>query len=101
MKINKHTIVSAIDDNYTWPLLVMLRSALENASEKFDVALGFDESSLSSINLEVIKNVCASWDLEISFFPIELDIEAEFDNYLTATTYARLILADNFIDPFI
>ena len=79
----------------------MLRSALENALEKFDVALGFDESSLSSINLEVIKNVCAAWDLEISFFPIELDIEAEFDNYLTATTYARLILADNFIDPFI
>ncbi len=79
----------------------MLRSALENASEKFDFALGYDKSSLSSINLEVIKNVCASWNLEVSFFPIELDIETEFDNYLTATTYARLILADNFIDPFI
>jgi lipopolysaccharide biosynthesis glycosyltransferase len=90
----ENVVASAVDDNYVWPLLVMLRSARSTESTPFQFILGYDENNLSKNNLNLIETVCGIWKIEMSVVRINLDILVEPGSYITSVTYARLFMAD-------
>jgi lipopolysaccharide biosynthesis glycosyltransferase len=90
----EHIVVSSIDDNYVFPLLVMIYSAATNAEFTFRLVLGVDKQCLSRRNQKLIRDFCKIYNIRIDLIEITLDLNIEFNNYLTAPTYARLILAD-------
>jgi lipopolysaccharide biosynthesis glycosyltransferase len=94
-------VASAVDDNYVWPLLVMLRSAKTTAKSPFRFILGFDENTLSSMNLRLIQKVCEIWKIDVSSVRINLDIPVEPGSYITSASYARLLLADILQERFL
>ena len=95
MKHIENLVASAIDDNYVWPLLVMLNSAKTTGSYPFSFVLGFDGRTLSKNNLELIENVCKIWKIEITAVQISFDVTVEPGSHLTSATYSRLLLADS------
>lgn len=95
MKHLENVVASAIDDNYVWPLLVMLNSAKSTASYPFSFVLGYDEKTLSKSNLELIEKVCNIWKIDMSTVQINLDISVEPGSHITSATYSRLLLADS------
>jgi lipopolysaccharide biosynthesis glycosyltransferase len=96
-----NVVASAIDDNYVWPLLVMLRSAKSTAKNPFRFILGFDQETLSSTNRRIIEKVCNLWEIEVSSVEINLNIPIEPGTYITSASYARLLLADILEEPFL
>ncbi len=96
-----NVVASAIDDNYVWPLLVMLRSAKSTANNPFRFILGFDQETLSSTNRRIIEKVCNLWEIEVSSVEINLNIPIEPGTYITSASYARLLLADILEEPFL
>jgi lipopolysaccharide biosynthesis glycosyltransferase len=101
MKHAENVVASAIDDNYVWPLLVMLRSAKTTARKPFHFILGFDNHTLSSTNLKLIEKVCQTWKIELTCVQINLDIPVEPGSYITSASYARLLLADILQERFL
>ena len=88
------TVISAVDDNYVLPLLVMIHSAKKNSKSDFQFVLGYDPASLSTANLELIEE-CLTF-LKVPFSKLNLNLENEFkhNGHITPTSYARLPMAD-------
>jgi len=89
-----HVVASAVDNNYLWPLLVMLRSAKSTSSSPFRFILGYDVNSFSPDNVKLVETVCLLWDIPAITVQIDLDFQVDPEGYITSATYARLLLAD-------
>lgn len=94
-------IASAIDDNYVWPLLVVLKSAIKNTSRPVKFLLGYSSDQLKAHSISILANVFEQWGIRYEFIELNFDLNVEFDNYLTATTYARLFMADVLEENFL
>jgi len=94
-------IASAIDDNYVWPLLVMLKSAIKGSDRPIKFILGYSAVDLNAKNISILAKVFEQWGIRYEFVELDFDLNVEFDNYLTATTYARLFLADILEEDFL
>ena len=88
------TVVTAIDDNYVLPFLVMVYSAKINAQEKFHVTLGFDPKVLSEDSQDLVAQVLRIIEVPFDFVKLTLSSEMEARGHISATSYSRLLLAD-------
>jgi lipopolysaccharide biosynthesis glycosyltransferase len=88
------TVVTGIDDNYVLPFLVMVYSAKINAREKFHVTLGFDPLVLSEDSQDLVAQVLRIIEVPFDFVKLTLSSEMEARGHISATSYSRLLLAD-------
>lgn len=90
------TVATGIDDNYVLPFLVMIYSAKVNTSEKFHVKVGFDSRALSAKNRELLAQVLRLIDVPFEFVKLTLSKDMKARGHISSTSYARLLLADQF-----
>jgi len=93
--------VSAIDDNYVAPLLLMANSAIVSSSAHFRLMVGYSASSLSVANRNFISDVLNALNIDFEFREIVIDVESVYDSYLTEITYARMYFADELDSNFL
>jgi len=92
--VTKMVVVSALDDNYVFPFLIMIYSAKKNAEEDFSLIIGFDDKTLSKENQLFISKCCLIFDISHKFMEIKIDSSLPSSEHITATAYGRLYLAD-------
>jgi lipopolysaccharide biosynthesis glycosyltransferase len=97
----RNFVACGIDDNYVWPLLVMLTSAKVNTSRQFSVILCYDKNFLSLTNISFIIAYLRTISIDFELVELEIQVEARYETYLTSTTYSRIILADNLSAVFL
>ena len=92
--MTSRVVISAVDDNYVLPLLVMIHSAKKYSNNDFRFVLGYDPKSLSAANIKLIEECLAVLKVPFSTICVTLEGRFEDNNHITATAYARLPMAD-------
>jgi lipopolysaccharide biosynthesis glycosyltransferase len=92
--MSNRVIITATDDNYILPLLVMLYSAKISTSQDFYVVIGYIEEDLSKVNREVIFSVLNVLNIDFEFRSVQLDDVPTSSHYITRTSWIRLSLMD-------
>lgn len=92
--MTSRVVISAVDDNYVLPLLVMLHSAKKYSKNDFQFVLGYDPKSLSATNINLIEECLTLLQVPFSKICVTLKGRFEDNNHITATAYARLPMAD-------
>ena len=87
-------VVSALDDNYVFPFLIMIYSAKKNADKNFSLVIGYDAKTLAKENQMFISKCCQIFEIAHEFTEIKIDSSLPSSEHITATAYARLYLAD-------
>jgi lipopolysaccharide biosynthesis glycosyltransferase len=87
-------VISAVDDNYVLPLLVMIHSAKKYSKNDFRFVLGYDPNCLSATNINLIEECLTLLKVPFSKICVTLKGRFEDNNHITATAYARLPMAD-------
>ena len=93
MKVNR--VVSAIDDKYVLPLLVMAYSAQNNRTKDFEMILGYDSNKLSVKNREMISKCFEIFDIPVHFQSFSLNSGFADNNHISATSFGRLLIYDS------
>jgi lipopolysaccharide biosynthesis glycosyltransferase len=96
-------VASGVDNNYVFPLLVMLNSARDNSFKDINFYLGYSGSSLSIQNRNRISKVCRMLDISVEFVELKYDLDTNIStsSHLTEVTYYRLLLADQLHQTFL
>jgi len=92
--MSKNVVVTAIDDNYVLPFLVMLYSAKKNAIKEFRCVLGFEPKNLSETHRDLILKCSNALNITLDFMPLSLSESSRDNNHITAIAYAKLSMAD-------
>ena len=87
-------IISAVDNNYILPLLVMLNSAKNNSSSEILLTVGFDSAELSVESRNLISSVLTLINVNHEYLEVSLTSEMEQIFHITPTAYSRLLMAD-------
>ena len=95
MKINR--VVTAIDDNYLLPLIVMAFSAKKNCDSAFEIVVGYDPEKLSIASREIITKCFAILEIPLKLESFTLKADFKDNNHITATTFVRLLMFDSFV----
>ncbi len=96
-----NVVACGIDNNYVWPLLVMLTSAHRNSRVRFRILICYDDRYLDSNMRYLIAKYLEHVQIKYEFVEIYVEIKATYATYLTPTTYTRLYLADQSSDIFL
>jgi len=99
--LKENTVVTAFDDNYVYPFLVMAHTAMKHSYRKFKLKIAFDETQLSEKNLNLISNVLSILDIEFELIPIKLGLDLKPQDYISVTSFARLYLAETLSEEFL
>lgn len=94
----KLPVVTAIDDNYVYPLLVCVFSGSRNASQPPRWIVGHDPVLLSSESQSLIASVAALLGVDVEFMSLEIEGSFHGNGHITATAFARLPLVDRLDD---
>ena len=88
-------VVSSIDDNYVWPVLVSFFSMSKNATDSFRIVLGYDSNLLSSQSRNLILDIAKILCVELEFLLIDLrGLKANNMRHVSVSTYSRLLMID-------
>jgi len=94
VKINR--VVTAIDDNYLLPLIVMAFSAKKNCDSAFEIVVGYDPEKLSVASRETISKCFAILEIPLQLKSFTLKADFRDNNHITATTFVRFLMFDSF-----
>jgi len=92
--MTKRVVISAVDNNYVLPLLVMIHSAKKNSNNDFQFVLGYDSKILSAANVKLIEECLTLLKVPFSTIGLTLDGRFKDNHHIMATSYARLPMAD-------
>jgi len=92
--MSKKVILTATDDNYILPLLVMLYSAKINTRHDFFVVIGYISEDLSSENRALVSSVLHYFQIDFEFRNIEAEEIMMSFSHITRTSSVRLALMD-------
>jgi len=87
-------VITAIDDNYLLPLLIMAFSAKKHSDKKFELIIGYDDRKLSSQNRDLITACLEILQISFRFISVHIDDQLLDNSHITSTAYVRLYLAD-------
>ena len=94
IELQENTVVTAFDDNYVFPFLVMAHTAKKNSSLSFRFKIAFGKTQLSEKNLSLISSVLSIFEIPFDLIPIELSDDLRPQDHISITAFARLYLAD-------
>ena len=95
-------ICTSIDDNYLWPWMVMVHSAVQNSeSEDFEFIVANVNKSLSQKYLDIVDQFVKSLGFKVSFVDITTSLNPSFNHQFNITVYARLFLMDILEQDFV
>jgi len=93
MKLNR--VVTAVDDNYLLPLLVMAFSAKKNSIDDFEIIVGYDKNRLSASNREIISKCFEIFEIPHQLESFSLSADFVDNRHISATTFLRLLMFDS------
>jgi lipopolysaccharide biosynthesis glycosyltransferase len=94
VELLENTVVTAFDDNYVFPFLVMAHTAKKNSTFSFRFKIAFGKTQLSEKNLSLISRVLSIFEIPFDLIPIELSNDLKPQDHISITAFARLYLAD-------
>lgn len=97
--LNRLPVVTAVDDNYVYPLLMLIWTAKHSCVRPFEFVVAFDANLLSVRSRHLVADFASAMKVPVQFR--QLDIGAlPVSGHISSTAYARLLLADT-LDAFV
>ena len=91
-------IGTCIDDNYLWPWVVMVYSAVSNSkNQDFDIVIANMDGMLSTESKLVISDLSKLLKIESRVIDFTSNLQVDFQHNFNMTTFGRLFLMD-FLD---
>ena len=99
---NKYLVCTSIDDNYFWPWLVMVYSAVTNSKKRnFRFILANINGLLSQSHVEIAKQFVKVFQIELEVINLESSMNPVFEHQFNMTVYSRLFLMDLLDEDFL
>lgn len=90
----------AVDDNYIYPFLVALYSAVKNSTVEHRYTLAFDAELLSQPSRQIAQQFAKEIGIALSFREIHMD-NLPSAGHIAPTSYARIFILLEESEPFI
>ena len=89
------------DQNYLYPLLHTIYSAKTSSKKEFVLTVAYDPEKLDEASLRLIMDVCNVLRVDLEFYPLRIPADLPTVFYISAATYAKILLADRISDRFL
>jgi lipopolysaccharide biosynthesis glycosyltransferase len=96
-----HRVATGIDDNYLGPFLVMLYSAWKSSSQRFELIVGFNSSTLSTSSRSLIQDSANALGVSVEFVEVNVPAEISSEGHISPSAFIRLLLADILEETFV
>jgi lipopolysaccharide biosynthesis glycosyltransferase len=94
-------VVSSIDDNYLYPYIVFLYSAWVTSSKPREFVLAYSSKVFAQESQETLVMLSGYFNINLTLLEIQIPSEIQGYSHIPSTSYARLILADKMVEPFL
>ena len=99
---HKNLVCTSIDDNYLWPWMVMVYSAVINSKNKnFRIIIANINGMLSKELIVIAKEFTKSVGLNLEIVNINTSLNPTFKHQYNLTVYSRLFLMDKLDEDFV
>jgi len=98
----KSTICMSIDDNYLWPWMVTVYSAVINCESPFPKIILANVNNLLSAECKTIAiNFAGSLKIDLEIVELDIDANLDFMHHFNVTIYSRILLMDILSEDFL
>jgi len=99
---NQNLVCTSIDDNYLWPWMVTVYSAVMNCEvQNFRLILANINGLLSDSSILIATEFCAALELELEIVDIDTSLNPTFKHQFNITVYSRLFLMEMLDEDFL
>jgi lipopolysaccharide biosynthesis glycosyltransferase len=92
--MSNYPIITATDDNYVIPVIVMLGTAKKKSSFEISVVIGFVEGDLSISNQVLLRRTLEAMEILVSFIKIPVNNLMRASQHISRTAFARLYMIE-------
>ena len=94
-------VISSIDDNYLYPYIIFLYSAWVTSSKPREFVLAYSSKVFEQESQQTLIMLSEYLNINLTLLEIQLPSEIQGYSHIASTSYARLILADKMVEPFL
>lgn len=99
---NNRIICMSIDDNYLWPWMVTVYSAVVNCEGLFPKIILANINKLLSIeNQEIAKKFASILKINLEIVDLKIDTDLKFEHHFNVTIYSRILLLEVLSEDFL